>query len=290
MKPAAAFKMPAIGAWMLAGALGLCSCSVAVYTDDPSATDPMRRAVTLLAADEVLVPAGTFAMGCGQLDTQCEEHEKPFTVVALSAYVIDKVEVTNALYEACVEAGVCSPPHSLESATRADYFGSAAFADYPVVNVDWYQANAYCRWAGKRLPTEAEWEKAARGSSDARIYPWGDGEPECTLANFGGQGEASRCVGDTAAVGSYPLGASPWGVLDMSGNVWEWVQDRYQPDAYATITGENPTGSAEGGERILRGGSWLNDPPFERISVRVHAAPATWFITDGFRCARSLPK
>lgn len=239
-------------------------------------------AASLAAAGaEVLIPAGPFQMGCGPADGQCAAHENPLHEVRLDAYFIDRHEVTNARYQACVEAGVCTPPYATASATREVYYGNPEFADYPVVNVDWPQADAFCAWEGKRLPSEAEWEKAARGSEDARTYPWGDGAPDKTLLNFDSN------VGDTTAVGSYPDGRSPYGVMDMSGNVWEWVSDWYQADAYALASSVNPTGPASGEFRVLRGGSWLNDAPFERATVRVNAAPETWYIVDGFRCART---
>jgi hypothetical protein len=156
----------------------------------------------------VYVPAGNFIFG----------GDGGFSY--LDGFWIDRTEVTNAMYALCVQAGTCDPPGSTSSYTHGIYFNNPVYADYPVIYVDWNDAATYCAWAGAHLPTDLEWEKAARGT-DGRVYPWGDTPPDCTLANF--KPFPGPCVGDTTAVGSYPTGASPYGSLDMGGNVSEWV-------------------------------------------------------------------
>jgi hypothetical protein len=253
------------------------------YTLTPSKLDssftPVSRQVTVppnasgqdficTNCEMVTIPAGSFQMGCSPNDTNCWSDERPLHTVYLDAYDIDK-----------------NAPGSTGSHTRSFYYGNAAYGNYPVVYVNWNQAVAFCAWEGKRLPTEAEWEKSARGSSDTRIYPWGDGQRDCTLGNFFVNG---YCVGDTSQVGSYPSGASPYGALDMAGNVWEWVSDWYQSDYYGSQTSWiNPIGPAFGSYGVLRGGSWSPDWNDARVSYRVKNNPANWHDYFGFRCARS---
>jgi serine/threonine-protein kinase len=239
------------------------------------------------ASEMVFIPAGTFQMGAndGWFD------EKPMHTVTLDAYYIDKMEVTNRQYTRCVAAGICAAPSLDFSSTRLTYYSNPTFADYPVIYVSWNDARNYCQWAGKRLPTEAEWEKAARGSSDIRNYPWGDAQPNCGLVNSYNDTTLKFCVGDTTAAGSYPVGASVYGVLDMAGNVKEWVNDWYKWDYYLTSPGVNPQGPTSGTEKVLRGGSWLSDWDLIRVSYRDYYAPDNRYNNDfGFRCASTTQK
>lgn len=212
---------------------------------------------------QLFIPAGTFFMG--GMDVYRENDEQPPHEVFISAFWMDQVEVTNGMYNLCVQAGVCRPPVKLRSDNREEYFGNPEYQDYPVVYVTWYDANAYCQWAGRRLPTEAEWERAARGDNK-RNYPWGDELPNEYTANV------ENLVGDTSRVGSYAEGASPFGVLDMAGNVWEWVADRYRPDYYAKSPAENPPGPNEdevlNNYRVIRGGSFQEDGVVLRLTNR----------------------
>ena len=204
----------------------------------------------------VYIPSGEFQMGCDETqDKDCFNDGSPVHTVYLDAFFIDKYEVTNQQYEECVNIGACEPPKYEGSSTRSSYFGDTEYQDYPVLSIDSNNAFAYCSWWGKRLPTEAEWEKAARGTS-ANKYPWGNEEPNCNLANFRFS-SGTYCVGDTAPVGSYPAGASPYGVMDMAGNAQEWVVDCYDHDYYKYSPYYNPVNSDESFcNEILRGGSW----------------------------------
>lgn len=226
--------------------------------------------------DAVLVPAGPFTMG----SNQGAEDEQPVHRVTVSAVEVDRVEVTNGRYRACVTAGACTAPALPASHTRPHYFDDASYDDFPVIFVSWAQASAYCRFAGGRLPTEAEWEKAARGSADAREYPWGDSAPDCAKAN------SKDCVGDTDEVGRRPAGASPYGLLDLAGNVWEWTLDWYAPDAYRSAeAGVDPRGPATGSLKVMRGGCWDSGHSLLRVSCRRAELPQAWADNVGFRCA-----
>jgi formylglycine-generating enzyme required for sulfatase activity/serine/threonine protein kinase len=224
----------------------------------------------------VHIPAGEFTMGSTRAD-----NEQPVRQVSLDAYWIDMYEVTNQQYGLCVEAGACTTPAFNYSNTRESYHNNPEYANYPVIYVTWTQAQSYCEWSGGRLPTEAEWEKTARGATDERNYPWGNQTPECNLVNFGGD---EGCVADTSEVGAYPDGASPYGVMDMSGNVWEWVADWYDETYYANGPLENPTGPEDGQQRVLRGGSWYKFANAIRVSFREVNVPEGRWNHLGFRC------
>jgi formylglycine-generating enzyme required for sulfatase activity len=211
---------------------------------------------------QVYIPQGSFQMG--GLDSRASTDEKPVHKVDMKGYWIDKVEVTNAMFLLCVQAGVCSPPQFISSETRTSYFNNPEYNNFPVVNVTWDVARQYCEWAGRRLPTEAEWEYASRGST-INTFPWGEDKPDGSRANF------NYMLGDTNQVGSYSAGASPFGVLDMSGNVLEWTSDFYGAEFYASGPTSNPGGPlARPGyfNRVVRGGSYADPEADIRIPNR----------------------
>jgi formylglycine-generating enzyme required for sulfatase activity len=238
--------------------------------------------ITSNGAAMVLVPAGNFTMG----STKGDLDEKPIHSVYLDAYYIDKFEVTNALYQACVNADGCKPPAHADSFTRSSYYGNPLYGNYPVVYVDWNMAKAYCEWRGARLPTEAEWEKAARGPEEL-IYPWGKGI-DCQKANYTNGHNA--CAGGTSKVGTYEAGKSPYGAYDMAGNVWEWVADWYSATYYMSSLPSNPMGPDSGRARVARGGSWNRGEMDIRSSNRVNYAPTYNNFDLGFRCASDVPQ
>jgi WD40 repeat protein/formylglycine-generating enzyme required for sulfatase activity len=218
----------------------------------------------------VYIPAGEFLMGD---DRSGAKH-----TVYLDAYWIDRTEVTNAQYQKCVEAGACSAPRWRGG--DKDQFNAP---NQPVVCMSWQEAADFASWAGGRLPTEAEWEKAARGT-DGRLYPWGNSAPDCSKANFG------MCeLEHTVAVGSYPAGASPYGVLDMAGNVWEWVSDWYDQGYYSRSSTQNPQGPDTGTYRGLRGGSYRTGDGNLRCATRYGYDPSYWPKEYGFRVVISAP-
>ena len=234
----------------------------------------------------VRVAEGRFLMGSVAHEGAADEH--PQHMIAVSAFDIDRYEVTNVRYRACVAQGACRPPALTSSQLRQHYYDDAAFADYPVIFVDYGQAETFCRWAGGRLPTEAEWEYAARGPApSARRYPWGDDAPNCKRANMGGE---MKCIGDTDRVGQRPLGASPFGVDDMAGNVWEWTQDWYDAHYYEKTDPTNPAGPTTGSLKVMRGGCWMSGSDSLRVSCRKAELPATWAPNVGFRCAYTAEK
>jgi formylglycine-generating enzyme required for sulfatase activity len=243
----------------------------------PSAPAPSLPPGVLLrpfgrdSAPMVFVPAGPFTMGMSESEVVTAPAERPQRTVTLGPFWIDQFEVTNERYRIFRESTRHRPP---------SVGGDVRFAgpDQPVVGVSWYDAVAYCRWAGKRLPTEAEWEKAARGV-DGRALPWAVGFATEPVAHFG----RTR----SATVGTQPRGVSPYGAHDMAGNVWEWVQDWFDAGLYARErTATDPSGPATGTAKVLRGGSWWErDLAGLRVTARHHEPPARVNNNVGFRCA-----
>lgn len=241
--------------------------------------------------DRVTIPAGEFVMGS---DTLGERDERPSHRVTLGTYAIDRTEVPRGNYQRCVRARVCEdvwiPRPTFQDPTQ------------PVVAVSWFAARTYCRWVGGRLPTEAEWEKAARGA-DGRVYPWGNDPPSPARAVY----HLRMNVGHPAPVGTHPAGDSPYGLHDMAGNVWEWTESVYDPYAYARPQSPATCESALAAfadlrrhddqsftgamgipalcQRVLRGGAWNYWPDGLRSSNRVHHEPTGRFPVSGFRCA-----
>jgi serine/threonine-protein kinase len=247
---------------------------------------PSRPSSTIInskdGAEMILIPAGEFLMGTS--DEQIEEllrqfpswkrkwfaNEQPQHRVTVDDFYIDKYPVTNAQFEQFVK----TTDYKAEGDWRK-YFTKGK-EKHPVVCVPWNDANTYCKWAGKRLPTEAEWEKAARGA-DGRIWPWGNAwdKSKCNSSDGG--------PGTTTPVGSYPAGASPYGVMDMAGNVWEWCADWYDEKYYASAPDRNPQGPSSGTQRGVRGGSWNGIPDGARAAFRYWIDPGNWFVNYGFR-------
>ena len=224
----------------------------------------------------VTIAAGAFMMGCNQtFDSECETDELPYHEVAVPTFRIDRTEVTAEAYQTCIASGVCSPPATIDATCPWDPATRGAF---PVTCVEHAQAVTYCASLGKRLPTEAEWERAARGL-DGRIYPWGNQLPDCTLAL------SSECGAEPAPVGSLPAGATATGVLDMAGNIAEWVADWYDAAYYATFPNDNPLGPDSGTGRSLRGGAFFFDRSKLRTSNRGAQDPVEERFSVGFRCA-----
>jgi serine/threonine-protein kinase len=229
-----------------------------------------------LVQEMLSVPAGEFFMGCNEkVDEQCSDDEKPGRTVYLDAFKIDKTEVTVTKYDQCVKAGKCSALGTCNWRQRRE-------ENHPIDCVDWKQAVAFCRWDGnKRLPTEAEWEKAARGT-DGRVYLWGNmWDPKRANAD-----EIDDGFKYTAPVGSFPADVSPYGAFDMAGNVSEWTQDWYGKKYYQNALAKNPRGPERGEWKVLRGGSWLSPARDVRVATRRRSEPGGGYDYIGFRCAQ----
>ena len=233
-----------------------------------------------------LVPAGEFSMGETELDRWPDT--RPVHKVSLEAFSIDVYEVTNERYAACVMAGVCLAPLQVSSASRENYYSNPEFANYPVIQVTWEMAQTYCQWRGGSLPSEAQWEKAARGGLEQKPCPWGVQSPVCKAGAPNGArfDNNTTCKNaDTAAVGTYS--PNSFGLYDMVGNVSEWVLDWYSATYYTISPLENPLGPDSGTQRIVRGGSWRRFQAYLRTFTRQPADPAQGADDIGFRCVRA---
>ena len=268
-----------VGQWILS------STPSSIITRNPSAfqaTELLRTQSQRIMqepgpATMVLVPAGEFVMGAHQEYEMADKDERTTHTVYLNAFSIDRYEVTTARYAKFIQETKRPAPKYWSEETLKQHERK------PVVGVDWNDAAAYCAWVEKRLPTGAEWEKAARGT-DLRLYPWGNEEPGRQWANF------DHCCDKgyeaLTEVGSFEQGKSPYGVYDMAGNVWEWVADRYDEGSYGKSTERNPTGRSTGEKRIVRGGAWDSASTYVRSSYRLRLSPTFRLDNIGFRCAR----
>ena len=263
---------------------------VVTATDQPATEAPATEAVSTLAPVTlggpqngesikwidgsvlVYVPAGSFTMGYGG--------DAPVHNVSLDGYWIQQTEVTNRMYEQCVKAGVCSSPNQ---ELGGPVFTNPSYASNPVVGVTWDQAQAYCSWTQGSLPTEAQWEKAARGSN-GNTYPWGEAAPSCDLLNF------ANCYGRTTNVDAYNSGKSPFGIFDMAGNVFEWVFDWYDAAYYGQSPADNPTGPASGQYRGVRGSSFETVDTQAVSAIRRFNEPGDSGRDIGFRCVVQNPQ
>ncbi|HOW51849.1 MAG TPA: formylglycine-generating enzyme family protein [bacterium] len=249
-------------------------------------------------SEMVLIPAGTFEYGApagtptgAATATDGVLSSDGFNTVQLSEYYIDKYEVTNAQYRVCQNADVCTEPYTISSSRYPNYYYDPAYQNFPVLWVSWNQANTFCQWAGKELPTEAQWEKAARGES-YRKYPWGDTAPqdnaENSIVNY------SALFEDVTDVSSFENAVSSYGIYNMAGNAAEWTATWYDIDSYYKKSADSepavdPTGPADGGtadKKVIRGGSWVSLEPEITTYARDKAFPHYRYYNLGFRCAK----
>jgi formylglycine-generating enzyme required for sulfatase activity len=285
----------------------IATCAVLVLASSSYSETPVEAPPT--DSLMVLIPSGEFTMG--SVSGEGDDNERPQHRVNVSAFYIDRYEVTNAQFRRFIEAGGYTDRNNWSdegwrwrrNVTEPEYWSDGnpnfgeVYPQYPVVGVSWYEAEAYARWAGKRLPTEAEWEKAARGT-DGRMYPWGNEEPTCERAVFRGCGTGpwemsfGRLRFACRAVGSCAAGRSPYGVEDMAGNVWEWVADWKDNKYYSKSPVADPPGPTTGRYRVVRGGAWnlaTNNLGSARRGNYYNSYPKYRDLFIGFRCARSLP-
>ena len=272
--------------------------TVPTPTDTPMPVSGDTRVSPIDGMVQIFIEAGEFLMG--STDNEAIQRieggraypEIPQHINSTGEYWIDQFEVSNAQYALCVAAGVCTAPYLPKSETRESYFGNPEFDNYPVIWVSWYMATDYCEWAGRRLPTEAEWEKAARGTEGLK-YPWGNELTDNPPANFCDT-NCGRTIAnhkyddgypDTAPVDSFPGGVSPYGLFNMSGNVWEWTSTIIEPYPYDPDDGREDPDVWK--ERVWRGGPWTNGYWWLRSSVRYRSIPTYWYVNLGFRCAEN---
>ena len=269
---------------------GICLGAVAPqYLKAGQAGSSIETSRNLDSAPMVLIPAGPFTMG----SDDGPHNERPAHTVTLDAYSIDRYEVTLGLYRKFLEEGKYDAPPTWDDEA------ATSVGDRPAIGMRWESAAAYCRWAGKRLPTEAEWEKAARGT-DGRRYPWGEMQPFVDIANYNRGMWVSEAITLMAVTGGLEGmsvrhglkegGKSPFGVFHMAGNAAEWVADWYERDYYQKSPERNPSGPMAGEKRVLRGGSWADVPSALRTTARFSAEPNFEDRTIGFRCAADRQK
>ncbi len=263
----------------------VCMSNLCVKNAVPAVENVVSGVKNVVSRGMALIPAGSFWMGCNSaVDNDCDsdEDESPYHEVTLSGYYIDKTEVTVDDYADCVTAGACTVPSTYSSYCN---WGVSGKTDHPVNCVNWTQAGEYCTWAGKRLPTEAEWEKAARGT-DGRKYPYGNETVTCDYAVMHEGSDGCGKGGTIDVCSKSPAGDSPYGLCDMAGNVWEWVSDWYDSGYYTNSPASNPTGPVSGSTRVIRGGSFATFDHALRASHRNYDHPSVDVAYLGFRCAR----
>lgn len=265
------------------------SVPVARQSVEPPPSDRARQITGKDGAPMVLVPAGEFMMGAQVEDKLATDDERPAHSVYLDAFYIDQYEVTTARYVKFFQETKQPEIQNVWS-----QYVLTGHGNKPVTVVDWNEAIAYCAWAGKRLPTEAEWEKAARGT-DQRLYPWGNEVPSMFFGFLHKRANFNHCCDFKSYevltdVGSFEGGKSPYGTYDMAGNVWEWVADWYDEHYYRKSPDRNPKGPSSGEKRVTRGGSWSSQPDRVRSVVRFGLTPTGRGGDYGFRCAQDIPK